>query len=676
MKYVNVIVKNRSKGVDRPFLYSTDIDDISVGDRVRVPFGKSNKLVEAYVICVMDHIDEKSLSEIDENQIKNIDLVEEKNYFTQSSIKLACWMAETYFTRLLDCLDLFQPSGRRPARVENKKLERTINHYKDFDTESILLNEEQSKVAEIIKKSHDEEDKKFLLKGVTASGKSEIYIEACKSALSRGKRALVVVPEIFLTKQLIEKFKMRFSHLDDKLAIIHSSLKNRELHEEWDKIKSGQAEVIIGSRMAMFAPIDNLGIIIVDEEHSESYKSDRSPKYNAVDVALELSTINEAVLVLGSATPSMRSLKLLEEGKLREVTLTEKYFKGKSIVELVDMRKELRAGNKTVFSRSLYDSILSSLENGEQSLIILGGGGRSFVSCRSCGHVEKCSSCNIPMQYFREGNFLKCNYCGKKAPMIKSCSKCGSHLVKNFGIDLFGLVEETKKFFPSANISSVDWRDSSNIKEISETLDKLNAGEIDILVSTQLLSRGIDFANITTVGVVALDSSINTFDFRGGEKTFQLIVHSIGRAGRGTKEGRVILQTYEDDFYTIEYALNEDVEGFYLQEKKFRESFGYYPFGNMIQLTLWGKNEKATEKEYYNLLKSIRDSLGDDKILGKQFIKSKEEMNVKFHILLKLNLNDMKLLKETLGSFEENRGSSKYTVHFSADLNPKKVWRN
>lgn len=687
MKYFNVIVKNRSKGADKLFLYCCHnqlYEKVDVGDKVLVPFGKYNKMTEAYIAEEIYDIEKLGFEEGNDNfieEIKEIHSVIEHEYIKKHLMKLCLWMKEEYLCRYLEIIDLYFPSGKRPIRRENAKLERTLKLYRSFDEEDIYFTDEQKKVLRkiaSIMEGDENFEKKVLLEGVTSSGKTEIYIEACKNALNRGKNAVVIVPEIFLTKQLVEKFKRRTSIADEEMAIIHSSLKNRELHEEWEKVKSGSARLVIGSRMSIFTPLDEIDLIVIDEEHSDSYKSDRSPKYNTIDIGEKLAEINGATLLIGSATPSMKALKNVEDGRYSYLQLKKKYSvkedERENLVSLVDMRDELRAGNKSIFSITLYDSIFESLESKEQVLLILTGSTSKFFSCRSCGNVVKCPKCNVAMKVVGEGR-LKCNYCGFSNEKLDSCPSCNSKLIKTFGLDITSLKEEVEKLFPKASVDTVEWKDSSNIKELAKVLNNIEKKKTDILISTQLLSRGMDFENITTVGIVALDSLSNSFDFRGGEKTFQLIVHGGGRAGRGNKLGRVIIQTYKPEFYPIKYALKNDVRGFYIEEKKYRRALSYYPFGNMIQVSITGRSLKDTEKKYYDFLKDVKVNLGEKSILAKQFINNKEANNYNFNILFKLNDEELKKIKEIIKSFE-GKGREGYVVHFSIDINPKKVWRN
>lgn len=443
------------------------------------------------------------------------------------------------------------------------------------------LNETQQNVMDGIMSDFKDGKRKFLINGVTGSGKTEVYLQIVEEFLKENKSALILVPEIGLTPQTVARFKGRF---DEDVAIIHSKLTLKERYDQWMRIKNGDIRIVVGARSAIFAPIQNLGIIIIDEEHDNSYISSHTPKYNTIDVAEYISDIKDTMLILGSATPSLSSYYKAKNNyyKLYEMNTRAN---GKEIpkIEVVDMAKELQNGNTSIFSLKMYESILENLKNKRQTMIFINRRGYSgFVSCRSCGEAIKCENCDVSMTYHKSNNRLVCHYCGKSIPVPEKCPQCGSTKIKDFGIGTEQVEDITKALFPNARVARMD-RDTTTRKNSHyEIWQRMNSGEIDILVGTQMIAKGLDFKNVTLVCILAADMLLKLPDYRACEWMFSLVRQVSGRAGRGDIPGRVILQTYQPDHFAIKLSVDGDYDNFYETEMKTRREFLYPPFTKII----------------------------------------------------------------------------------------------
>ena len=541
--------------------------------------------------------------------------------------------------------------------------------YKE-DKEKILTEEQINALNEI----ENSEQDIFLLKGVTGSGKTEIYMRLVEKTLSEGKSAIVLVPEISLTPQMIERFKGRFG---SEVALFHSKLSDGERFDEWFRVKEGKAKLIVGARSAIFLPAKDLGLIIIDEEHENTYKSEQNPKYQTKEVAEYLSRKKKCKVVLGSATPTIESYYRALTGEIELVELNNRIDGSKMPqMELVDMREELRNGNKSLFSRKLYFSIKEKLEKREQIILFLNRRGfSSFVSCRSCGYVFKCEDCDISMTYHKNG-FLVCHYCGKTKREPNKCPKCDSRYVKFFGAGTERVEEEVKKYFKNARVLRMDV-DTTRTKDSHEKIYRsFKDGEADILIGTQMISKGLDFPNVTLVGVIAADMSINIPDYRSAEKSFQIITQVAGRAGRGSKEGNVIVQTYTPEHYSLQYASHYDYEGFYDEEFTIRAKMGYPPFGKLLLINAQGKNEDLLKQYMKILAGKIENAVKDEdgvEILGPiPCIISKIKENFRWQILIKgeFSLSFAKSIKDILYEKENNVYND---IRVSIDINPNNL---
>lgn len=459
------------------------------------------------------------------------------------------------------------------TRVFRKVLE---EDYKTYD--KLSLNEQQEEVYRTIVES---DDKLFLLHGITGSGKTEVYLHLVEREMAQDKTSIILVPEISLTPQTIERFQGRFGN---KIAVLHSKLSVSERADQWRLIKNGQVDIVVGARSAIFAPLENLGMVIIDEEHESSYRSDKNPKYSAIEIAEELSKLTGCKVVLGSATPSVNSMYKVSQKKYNLLQLSKRANNTRLPQSyIIDMRDELKSKNYSMFSNLLQEKIEGALAKKETVILFLNKRGHtSFVFCRSCGYIYRCEACDVSMTYHKTNNRLVCHYCGRTAVKTRSCSNCGSPYIKEFGAGTQMLEEETKKLFPQARVVRMDADTTSTKKAYDQIYEKMKNQEVDILIGTQMLAKGFDFPNVTLVGIMAADISLNLPDFRASEKTYQLITQVSGRAGRGNKEGSVIIQTYKPENFAIQAAAKNDYYGFFEEEIGNRRQFSYPPFNNIL----------------------------------------------------------------------------------------------
>ncbi len=439
----------------------------------------------------------------------------------------------------------------------------------------------------------EKEAETILLKGVTGSGKTEIYLQAIRKVIAGGGVAIVLIPEISLTPQTINRFKSRFG---DQVAVLHSQLSAGERFDEWRRIKEGAAQIVVGARSAIFAPVKNLELIVIDEEHETTYKQENHPKYHAREAAIKRANAHQAVTLLGTATPSLESYYRTQQGDYKLLTLPDRIDdRPLPEVEIIDMREELKAGNRTMVSRQLKTELEKRLEAGEQSIIFLNRRGFStFVQCRECGYVMECEHCDISLTYHEREQILKCHYCNYTTKVPDVCPDCGSKYIKHFGIGTQQVEEVLSEIFPTAEVVRMD-RDTTTRKgSYRKILSRFKQGEIDILVGTQMVAKGHDYPNVTLVGVITADTALNLPDFRASERTFQLLAQVAGRTGRGDKGGEVVIQTYTPQHYSIQYAKEHDYQGFYNHEIVFREKSGYPPVGHLINLIVSDPEEEKT----------------------------------------------------------------------------------
>ncbi len=492
--------------------------------------------------------------------------------------------------------------------VFDKAVER--NPFKEENivrTQPLMPNDEQKKAIDFIcEKVDSDKYAGILLRGITGSGKTEVYLQAVAHAVKNNKKAIILVPEISLTPQMSERFKSR---LGERVAIFHSGLSIGERFDCWNKIKSGEVDVVVGARSAIFTPIDNIGIIVVDEEHENSYKSDMSPKYDAREVAEQICRFENAPLVLASATPSMKSAYRAVNGDLELLQIKNRYNNvSLPEVNIVDLRYELSNGNKSFLSSALQEEIRKNINNGEQTILFLNRRGFStFVSCRSCGYAAICPECGIAMTYHKFNDTLVCHYCGYTIKNYSVCPKCKSSAIRHFGIGTQKVEEELKRLFPDAAVIRMDNDTTREKLSHHKILKKFSEEKIDILVGTQMITKGLDFPNVSLVGVLAADMMLYVDDYQAAERTFQLITQVCGRAGRGDTAGRAIIQTYSPDHWVIECASNQDFKEFYKKEIHLRKSMGYPPFGDIVNIVVSGINGNEVKNTIVDISKRINE---------------------------------------------------------------------
>jgi len=664
MKYINVITDNKSKYTDSFFTYRAD--DVQVGDLVRLPFGTHNK-ERTGVVCQID-----VTPDFDESKIKDVSGVIEKNYLTEEIVKTALWMKQRYGIKYYDAFKCFMVKGKDAKEGKEKEPYKNVKG-SYFKPES-LTSEQQMAFDVISKALESETQENFLLHGVTSSGKTQVYMEAIEKTVSLGKTAIMLVPEISLTKQVIEVFAGRFGK--SNIAVLHSKLTPRERYDEWKRIKKGDAKIVIGARLGVFAPLSNIGLIVMDEEHESSYKADMTPKYDTVDIALKRLGYYKGVLLLGSATPSVVSYSRVEQGIYKLLTLRERYNTTPlPEVEIVDMRAELKAGNTSIFSQRLFNQIKEELDEGRQIILLQNRRGYSgFVSCRQCGNVMRCPECGISLTYHKSIEKLMCHYCGRTYPVPKSCPECDSTYIKLFGIGTEQVEEALKEFFPDTEVDRLDIDALKTRKDLDRILDAFSKGETKILVGTQLVAKGLDFKNVGLVGVIAADITLNIPDYRSAERTFQLITQAAGRAGRGDRRGKVIIQTYEPDNYSLVAAASHDYEKFYKQEIKLRRFMDYPPFTDLIMVNFTAEEETLAIAAGERCKRYMENALAGDnnyKILAPQYSQNfKGKDAVRFYLLIKCPKGERNKYVYYLENFSKILINEKVECNMDLDINP------
>jgi len=462
----------------------------------------------------------------------------------------------------------------------------------------LVLNDEQAAALAVVCTAMDAPQKPVLLFGVTGSGKTEIYLRAIRKAVDEGRTALVLVPEIALTPQTVERFKSRFSDMQGKIAVLHSHLSDGERHDEWYKIHSGDARIVIGARSSIFAPLENLAIIIVDEEHESSYKQDEAPRYNARDMAVLRGDREKAAVLLGSATPSLESWHNATTGKYQLVRLDQRVDDKKMpIVRVLDLRQQARRSPEGgILSLPLRDAIEGRIAKGEQSILFLNRRGFSTsMLCEACGFVSVCPDCSVSLTFHRAAARLVCHVCGHTERAPKACPKCSDPGIRHAGVGTQKVEDALVRAFPKARIARMDADSMTRKDAYRETLGAFKEGRIDILVGTQMIAKGLHFPNVTLVGIVNADLGLHLPDFRAGERTFQLLTQVSGRAGRGEMEGEVLVQTFTPFSPSIQFARHHDYEGFMDQEMEFRRNFMFPPFGRMVLITVRGTLRERAE---------------------------------------------------------------------------------
>ncbi len=454
-----------------------------------------------------------------------------------------------------------------------------------------LSQNQQYIVDEIVKDIDIGKRQTYLIHGITGSGKTEVYMKLIEEVVARGKQAIVLIPEIALTYQTVMRFYKRFG---ERVSVMNSTLSDGEKYDQCRRAREGDIDVIIGPRSALFTPFPNLGLIVIDEEHENTYKSESSPKYHARETAEEIARVSDASVVLGSATPSMEAYYRAERGEYRLFALKERLTGGYlPTVHVADLREELKSGNRSIFSRKMQELIQDRLQKGEQMMLFLNRRGYAgFISCRECGHVMKCPHCDVSLSEHKGGK-LVCHYCGHEEMAVKNCPKCGSKYISGFRAGTQQIEEKLKEMYPTARVLRMDADTTKKKDSYEEILSAFANGEADVLIGTQMIVKGHDFPNVTMVGIIAADMSLSVGDYRASERTFQLLTQAAGRAGRGEKPGEVVIQTYQPEHYSVVHAANQDYEAFYGEEILYRHLPGYPPAAHMLAVQIFAKEENA-----------------------------------------------------------------------------------
>ena len=739
-KYAKIIIQSISDKLDKFFTYlipESLENTVVVGSIVKVSFGNGNKIIYGFVFEILDEDTVQKECKEYIKSIKNIKSVEKKFVLSKEAIELIKYTKETYLCSYYEAICVFIPNvflnglklkvknniyvnkekiipnkfNKEPylsiikyislneciydrselSRINNFSLSsintllkheilkikvKDINLYPQImgnEYEKKILNYEQEKVYNKIINSHK---KMFLLHGVTGSGKTEIYLSIFEYFIKNGGDCIMLVPEISLTPQMIERIRGRFNN---KVAIYHSKLSVGERYTQWYNVYTGKVKVAIGTRSALFLPFKNLTCIVVDEEHESSYKSDSDPKYDVKDIVAKYVDVKENLkIVLGSATPSIESYYKAQkkEYELLEI-LNRVEDRPLPNVNIINMKDELKNGNKTIFSNMLYNKINDTIEKNEQVILFINRRGHSsFVSCRACGYVYKCKHCDITLTYHDYSKYLICHYCGYSEKNPSVCIKCGSKYVKYFGIGTEKVEKICNKLFPQSKVLRMDFDTTRKKDSYNEIYKKIKNKEANIIIGTQMVAKGFDFKDVTLVGILAADISMNIPDYRSYEKTFQLINQVSGRAGRGEKPGEVCIQTYESNSYVIRYSQKNEYKLFYNEEIKLRKLLMYPPFTCILNILFQSKNEKFYNEfiiEIYNKLKKM-DELHAYETLGSSVcMVSKINDYFRWQIIVK-GPKDLKVYNKVKNEIYLILKKCRYGYKISFDVNPYSIF--
>jgi len=734
-----IIIDTNVKTLNRIFDYEVPVNlDVKVGSRVFVPFGRGDKLEGGIVIGLKEKSDYriKEINSLQKEQIDDEYIELSKwmahRYFCSLSDCLRLMLPPGRTSKKIEnrvndktvnCISLLKPREEIEEDLENgaikserqkdvlefmlnndnvslediqlftdatpaiinalvkkgylykepKKVERNPFIRKDIKkTIDLKFTDEQQKAFDAIKDSGE-----YLLYGVTGSGKTEIYLQLIEKTIKKGKRAIMLVPEISLTPQTIARFVARFGEED--IAVLHSKLSVGERYDQWNKIKENRAKIIIGARSAIFAPVKDLGLIVIDEENDESYQSENAPRYDAIEVAEYFSKTKNIPLVLGSATPSMRTFYKAKNEEITLLTLTKRANESSlPVVEIVDLREELANGNKSMISEKLRDEIEKNLLEKKQTILFLNRRGFStFIMCRDCGYTVKCKRCDITLTYHKRENLLKCHYCGYEERPTSTCPNCGSKNIRYFGAGTQKLEDEIKEMFPEASTIRMDVDTVTKKNSHEEILDKFRNENIDILIGTQMVVKGHHFPNVTLVGVITADTNLNLGDFRANEKTFQTLTQVAGRAGREKERGRVIIQTYNPENYSIEFAKTQNYDLFYNTEIKIRKQLKYPPFCDIIVVSMSAKDIRELNMVAKKLHTYLKDRVINEKFgvllyspVPNPIDKIKDRYRKRIIIKCKYDERINALMADTLNLFYSMKTK---TARTSVELNPNNM---
>ncbi|MBR2068861.1 MAG: primosomal protein N' [Candidatus Gastranaerophilales bacterium] len=601
MKYAQVLVDIKKLGTKTfSYLIPENLkDEIKVGQAVSIPFGRRKESLKAYIVGFSDYLEEGiKAKEIEE-------ILESEPLFSSAYLKMLEWVANYYFCDIQDVLNTALPQKffeKNVKKYRKPKIENKIYDVEKSKTD-LKLSPAQQKIYDEIKHVNS---KTSLLYGITGSGKTEIYFKLIEDVIKQGKNVIFMAPEIALVSQLTMRTIERFGA--DSVAIWHSSVTEAEKYETWKKLRNNEIRILFGARSAVFAPIQNLGLIIIDEEHDSSYKQSMpNPRYQAGDVAKKLCELYDAKLILGSATPTIESYyEAINTNSL--FVLKERYNNALlPKVVVIDMREERFEKNYSIFSRTLVKNVEETIAKGEQVIFLINRRGfSSYTQCMECATVIQCPKCAIPLIYHADTNSYKCHYCNHVEYEPK-CPKCGGKTLEHFGLGSQKVEIMAREKFPDYRIERLDSDSLSKKNEHIEVLKRFQEGEIDILIGTQMIAKGLDNKNVTLVGVINADLSFNLPDYRSSERGFSILTQVAGRSGRGDREGKVIFQTYNQDNIFLQNAQEQDFESFYKNEIELREMLDYPPYSKMIRIILSSKNEFRAEKSSLEIEAALSD---------------------------------------------------------------------
>jgi len=649
--------------IDKPYNYlipSDILEHVVPGIRVLVPFGKGNKKSEGVVLSLSKDNEYGKLKSV-------ISLIDEKPILNPSNIKLAFWMSDRFFCTVFDAFRVMLPS-----KISSKRKSKT-DGTKKTESGPIDLNTEQNEVYNsLMLLLQSKSPEAALLYGVTGSGKTQVYLKLIESTLSLGKTAMVLVPEIALTPQTVKIFS---SHFGEDVAVLHSALGTGQRYDEWKRIYDGNARVVVGTRSAVFAPLNNIGLIVVDEEQEHTYKSENSPRYHAREIAKYRVAKSSALLLLSSATPSIESMYAAKTGKYKLFHLKNRYNERElPPVIIADMKKELLLGNGTSISSVLKDELCKNLNNGEQSILFINRRGTSpLVACGECGYTYKCRYCSVSMTYHTSNKKLLCHYCGYSLLAPANCPECSGKL-KFVGAGTQKIEMELLDIFPDISIIRMDADTTSRKDSHDKLLSAFRRKEAQILLGTQMVTKGLDFENVTLVGVLNADSSLYISDYRANEKSFSLITQVVGRSGRGEKPGRAIIQTFTPEHKVITMASKQDYDSFYESEITLRSVLGSPPVRDLIALALTGTDESKIIRACEKLKKAFQGyfmGMGDIKLLGPApALVSKVSSKYRYRLLINcVNSKQVReIIAHTIKEFARDNSNRGVTVFADADM--------
>ncbi len=719
---INVLVEIKSSNIDKTFTYLVPDDMKSkamVGKRVLVPFGKQK--IEGFILSIenskkVEYELKEIIDIVDENPVLNKELLELGNYISNKTL---CNLISAYQTMLPAALKAHKdfnvnkkyityiklidfsyiPKNDNQKEIIEKlrhgnilkseltkissssintlKKQNIIEEIKEetyrlnddnlYEDKKIILNEEQSSVVDEVL-SNMNTFIPYLLHGVTGSGKTEVYMHIIDEVLKNEKEVIVLVPEISLTPQMVNIFKSRFKN---KIAILHSALSDGEKYDEWRKIERKEVSIVIGARSAIFAPLTNIGLIVLDEEHSETYKQDNNPRYDAIDIAIKRAKTHNCPIILGSATPSIESYTRARVGIYKLLELKSRVNKSMPIIKIVDTKEELKRGNR-ILSRQLVDDINDRISHNEQVILLLNRRGYSTViTCMKCGEAIKCPNCDIPLTYHKNGNKLNCHYCNYTTYKPTKCPNCNSENINSLGIGTEKLEEEVNKLISGAKTIRMDMdttrRKGSHEKIINDFKNK----KYNILIGTQMVSKGLDFSDVTLVGVINGDATLNIPDFRSGERTYSLLNQVSGRSGRTKKNGKVIIQCFNVDHYSIKCASKNDYLSFYNEEMSIRKKLKYPPFYNLCLIKFVSTDLELLNNESEKVKKYLNENTNKITILGPSLASIPKIYN-KYYMQIILKYKNIKEVYEPL-KFIIDKYKKNNKIIVDLDFNPRKI---